>query len=50
MLRQAHSRLDGVVDLIYGSQSFDSDDERMKLLFDMYERQAIARTGGLKPA
>jgi hypothetical protein len=50
VLRQAHSRLDGVVDLIYGSQSFDSDDKRLALLFDMYERQSTARPSELNHA
>jgi hypothetical protein len=41
-LREAHRVLDGAVDAIYSSKPFASDDDRLRLLFEMYE-EAIAR-------
>ena len=38
LLREAHRRLDETVDLLYAERGFSSDDERLELLFDMYER------------
>lgn len=37
-LRSAHEELDGVVDRIYRPSGFASDDERLELLFEMYEQ------------
>lgn len=35
-LRQAHTQLDDLVDLIYRKRDFASDEERLSLLFEMY--------------
>lgn len=37
-LRQAHTDLDIAVDRIYRKMPFDSDDERLRLLFDLYRQ------------
>jgi hypothetical protein len=37
VLRQAHTRLDDAVDEMYARQGFRSDDDRLALLFEMYE-------------
>ena len=37
-LRQAHADLDVVVDRIYRKRPFDSDEERLRLLFDLYRQ------------
>jgi type I restriction-modification system DNA methylase subunit len=37
ILRRAHGRLDEAVDQLYQNRGFDSDDERLELLFEMYE-------------
>ena len=37
-LRQAHADLDVVVDRIYRKRPFDSDDERLSLLFGLYQQ------------
>jgi restriction-modification enzyme MmeI-like protein len=36
-LREAHQFLDAAVDQLYRKRPFQSDDERLELLFDMYE-------------
>jgi len=36
-LRSAHEALDATVDRLYRSSGFASDDERLELLFEMYE-------------
>jgi hypothetical protein len=36
-LREAHQFLDAAVDQLYRSRPFQSDDQRLELLFDMYE-------------
>lgn len=36
-LRRAHSQLDDHVDRLYRKSPFDSDDDRLELLFEMYE-------------
>jgi len=36
-LREAHQFLDAAVDQLYRNRPFQSDDERLELLFDMYE-------------
>jgi hypothetical protein len=41
-LRVAHRSLDAVVDRLYRARPFESDDDRLELLFDMYEA-AVAR-------
>lgn len=41
-VREAHRALDETVDRVYSSKDFSSDDERLKLLFEMYEH-AIAK-------
>jgi len=38
VLREAHRHLDQVVDLLYDGRGFGSDDERLTLLFEMYEK------------
>lgn len=35
-LRKAHDKLDMLVDKAYGKNNFKDDDDRMKLLFDLY--------------
>ena len=35
-LRKAHEKLDNLVDKAYHKNKFKDDDERMKLLFDLY--------------
>jgi len=42
-LREAHQFLDAAVDQLYRKRPFQSDDERLELLFDMYE---TATSGG----
>ena len=44
-LREAHQFLDAAVDQLYRKRPFQSDDERLELLFDMYEgdHQAAAK-------
>jgi hypothetical protein len=36
-LRKAHQELDQIVDSLYRAKPFDSDEERLELLFEMYE-------------
>jgi len=36
-LREAHAELDRAVDRCYRSKPFASDEERLQLLFEMYE-------------
>ena len=43
VLREAHRRLDEAVDLLYDKQGFGSDDDRLTLLFEMYERLTIPK-------
>ena len=38
VLHEAHGRLDEAVDLLYDKRGFASDDARLELLFEMYER------------
>ena len=38
-LREAHTRLDETVDRLYRDRGFASDEERLELLFEMYEEQ-----------
>lgn len=46
-LREAHSELDQIVDRIYRKKPFDSDEERLELLFSMYsEMTAQEETTG----
>jgi hypothetical protein len=42
-LRVAHRSLDAAVDRLYRGRPFESDDDRLELLFDMYEA-AVARS------
>ena len=35
-LREAHERLDEIVDRIYRKKPFESDEERLEMLFEMY--------------
>lgn len=37
-LREAHQKLDQIVDSLYRKKSFDSDEERLELLFAMYSK------------
>ena len=39
-LRRAHADLDVVVDRIYRKRPFDSDEERLSLLFDLYQQMS----------
>ena len=39
-LHQAHADLDVVVDRIYRKRPFDSDEERLSLLFDLYQQMS----------
>jgi hypothetical protein len=48
-LRVAHRSLDAAVDRLYRRRPFESDDDRLELLFDMYER-AIAGSEGSREA
>ena len=36
-LRKAHDKLDELVDKAYSNDKFENDDDRMKLLFDLYQ-------------
>ena len=36
-LRKAHDKLDDLVDKAYSNDKFENDDDRMKLLFDLYQ-------------
>jgi len=45
-LREAHQFLDAAVDQLYRKRPFQSNDERLELLFDMYE---TATAGGAEP-
>jgi hypothetical protein len=47
-LREAHQFLDAAVDQLYRKRPFQSDDERLELLFDVYE--AAATSGNGEPA
>jgi hypothetical protein len=46
-LREAHQFLDAAVDQLYRKRPFQSDDERLELLFDLYE---AATSGSIEPA
>ena len=46
-LLEAHQFLDAAVDQLYRKRPFQSDDERLELLFDMYE---AATSGKVEPA
>jgi hypothetical protein len=46
-LRLAHQRLDEEIDNIYRKKPFDSDEERLTYLFDLYE-QMTANERGVK--
>jgi len=41
-LRQAHQRVDEIVDGLYRKKAFETDEERLALLFDMYEEMTAA--------
>lgn len=43
ILRRAHERLDRTVDALYQDREFASDDERLELLFQMYEQAVQSR-------
>ncbi len=47
VLREAHQFLDAAVDQLYRKRPFQSDDERLELLFDLYEE---ATDGDVAPA
>lgn len=42
-LREAHERLDMVVERCYRTKPFESDDERLECLFKMYEQMTTAQ-------
>jgi hypothetical protein len=46
-LREAHQFLDAAVDQLYRKRPFQSDEERLELLFDLYE--AATSGGGTEP-
>jgi hypothetical protein len=50
ILRRAHERLDATVDRLYQSREFGSDDERLEILFQMYEDVVGSREGRLAHA
>jgi hypothetical protein len=39
-LRTAHAELDEAVDQLYRKKPFESDEERLSYLFDLYEQMA----------
>lgn len=41
-LREAHSDIDGLVDRLFAGKLFETDEERLALLFKMYEEQLAA--------
>ena len=43
-LRLAHQSVDDLVDGVYRSRAFDSDEERLSLLFGLYERATTGET------
>lgn len=46
-LRRAHRRLDQTVDLLYRKREFAADEERLELLFEMYEDLITKKDGAL---
>lgn len=44
-LRDAHEALDETVDQLYRSRSFESDEKRLKALFEIYEEMVEAKGG-----
>lgn len=45
-LREAHARVDELVDLLYRKAAFETDEERLSLLFEMYKK--LTAEEGLK--
>ena len=37
-LKSAHEELDSVIDRCYSKRNFNSDEERLECLFDLYEK------------
>jgi len=50
VLQSAHTRLDEIVDDVYGKRGCDSDEERLGLLFDMYAQLTTPVRGALTVA
>lgn len=48
-LRQAHADLDVVVDRIYRKRPFDSDEERLSLLFTLYQQMTAKEASTQQP-
>ena len=48
-LRQAHADLDVVVDRIYRKRPFDSDEERLSLLFTLYQQMTAKEASAQQP-
>lgn len=48
-LRQAHADLDVVVDRIYRKRPFDSDEERLSLLFTLYQQMTAQEASAQQP-
>lgn len=48
-LREAHQFLDAAVDQLYRKRPFQSDDERLELLFDMYEATVSGQAVAAEP-
>jgi hypothetical protein len=46
-LRRAHQRLDAIVDRLYQKNEFDSDEERLEVLFELYEKLIASRKRAL---
>jgi len=46
-LRRAHERLDATVDHFYRGNGFSSDEERLEMLFEMYEKMVAAENGAM---
>lgn len=44
LLREAHANIDAYVDSLYRTKPFESDEERLTVLFDMYEKAIAAET------
>lgn len=48
-LAEAHHNLDMAVDSLYRNTPFESDEERLQLLFKLYEKLVAAKNAKEKP-
>jgi hypothetical protein len=46
-LHEAHTALDEAVDRLYRARAFESDRERLKVLFEMYEEMTASKEAGV---